>query len=123
MLPERTWLSKFGDAFRGIARGVGSQSSFAVHIPVAVLAIVVAAVLGVSRLEWALIAAAIGFVLATEVMNTAVEFLAKAVTKEYDPFVRDALDVASAAVMVSVVTAAAIGALILGPRVWALFAA
>jgi diacylglycerol kinase len=43
--------------------------------------------------------------------------LAKAVTEDFDPFVRDALDIASAGVMVTVVTAVVIGTLLIGNRV------
>ena len=116
MEPARTWLAKFGDAFRGTARAVASQSSFAVHVPVAALAVAAAAFLGMSPTEWCLIALAIGLVLAAEVLNTAIEFLAKAVTSEYDAHVRDALDVASAGVFMTVITAVVVGAILLGNR-------
>jgi len=112
----RTWLAKFTDAFRGTARAVASQSSFAVHLPVAGLAVAAAAFLGMSVVEWCLIALAIGMVLAAEVFNTAVEFLAKAVTREYDDDVRDALDVASAGVFMTVIAAVVVGVLLLGTR-------
>ena len=116
MAHPRTWLAKFTDAFRGTARSVASQSSFAVHIPVAALAVAAAAFLGMSVVEWCLIALAIGMVLAAEVFNTAVEFLAKAVTREYDDDVRDALDVASAGVFMTVIAAVVVGVLLLGTR-------
>ena len=116
MAPERTWLAKFGDAFRGIARAVTSQSSFAVHFPVALLTLLVAWGLGVSLVEWCVLLGAIGTVIAAEVINTAIEFLAKAVTSDFDENVRDALDVASAGVFVTVITAVIIGSLVLGNR-------
>jgi hypothetical protein len=40
----RTFIDKFGDAFRGIARAVPGQSSFAVHIPAALATLALAAV-------------------------------------------------------------------------------
>jgi len=116
-LAPRTWIGKFADAFRGIARAVLGQSSFAVHIPAALGTLALAAVLRVSLIEWCVLAGAIGAVLAAEVINTSIEMLAKAVTKDYDPFVRDALDIASAGVMVTVVTAVVIGTLLIGNRV------
>jgi diacylglycerol kinase len=114
---RRTWLGKFGDAFRGIARAVLGQSSFAVHIPAALGTLALAAILRVSLIEWCVLAGAIGAVLAAEVINTSIEMLAKAVTEDFDPFVRDALDIASAGVMVTVVTAVVIGTLLIGNRV------
>ena len=77
--------------------------------------------LRVSLIEWCVLAGAIGAVLAAEVINTSIEMLAKAVTREFDPFVRDALDIASAGVMVTVITAAVIGTLLIGNRVGILF--
>ena len=109
----RTFIDKFGDAFRGIARAVPGQSSFAVHIPAALGTLALAAVLRVSLIEWC--------VLAAEVINTSIEMLAKAVTREFDPYVRDALDIASAGVMVTVITAVVIGTLLIGNRVGILF--
>ena len=81
------------------------------------LRVVAAAILRVSLIEWCVLAGAIGAVLAAEVINTSIEMLAKAVTEDFDPFVRDALDIASAGVMVTVVTAVVIGTLLIGNRV------
>ena len=120
-LAPRTWIGKFGDAFRGIARAVLGQSSFAVHIPAALGTLALAAVLRVSLIEWCVLAGAIGAVLAAEVINTSIEMLAKAVTDDFDPHIRDALDIASAGVMVTVVTAVVIGTLLIGNRVGILF--
>ena len=75
---RRSWSSKFADAFRGLARAVRSQSSFFVHLWVAVAVVVAAAVLRVSLVEWCILVGAIGVVLVAEVFNTAIESLAKA---------------------------------------------
>lgn len=120
MASVRTWFAKFGDAFRGVARAVSSQSSFAIHLPAAVATLAVAAFLGLSLVEWCVLVGAIGLVIAAEVINTSIEFLAKAVTSDFDPNVRDALDIASAGVFVTVVTAVVIGGLLLGTRAGAL---
>ena len=64
MARPRTFIDKFGDAFRGIARAVPGQSSFAVHIPAALGTLALAAVLRVSLIEWCVLAGAIGAVLA-----------------------------------------------------------
>ena len=41
----RTWYEKFRDAFRGVRSGMRGQSSFRVHIFVAIVVIVAAALL------------------------------------------------------------------------------
>ena len=123
MMPRRKprpWPAKFRDAFRGVARGVRSQSSFAVHVPVAVAVVVVAVVLRVSLVGWCLLVAAIGTVLAAEIFNTAIESLARSLGPRRHPRIRDALDVASGGVLCAAATAAVIGVLVLGERVGSL---
>ena len=51
-------------------------------------------------------------VLAAEMFNSALESLARAITDRPHPLVRDALDIASAAVLVTALGAAAVGLLI-----------
>lgn len=111
-VPRRTWLSKFRDAFRGWALAVRGQSSFAVHLVVAAAVVAVAAALRVSLVEWCLLGLCIVAVLAAELFNTAIEYLAKAVSKEQDPNIGAALDIASSAVLLAALGAAAVGSTI-----------
>ncbi len=122
MAPQRrTWLGKFADAFRGLFLAVRTESSFAAHLPVAVAAVALAALLRVSLVEWGLVALAIGGVVAAEVFNTAVESLARALDRGPDSRIRDALDAASGAVLVTVLTAIAVGFVVFVPRLVPLF--
>jgi len=113
---NRPWLHKFADAFRGLRRAIRSQTSFAVHLTVAAAVVVAAAVLQVSLVEWCLLIGAIGFVITAEVFNTAIESLARAHDVGRHPRIRDALDMASAAVLVASITAAGIGVVVFGTR-------
>ncbi|MFN5756685.1 MAG: diacylglycerol kinase [Planctomycetia bacterium] len=114
---RRPWASKFADAFRGLSRAVRTQSSFFVHVWVAVAVVVAGAVLRVSLVEWCLLAGAIGIVLVAETFNTAIESLARAFDARRHPRIRDALDMASAGVLLSAMTAAVIGLIVLGHRI------
>jgi diacylglycerol kinase len=116
--PPRTWLGKFADAFRGFFLSVRTQSSFAAHLPVAAAAVAVGAWLGLTPVEWGLVALAIGLVIMAEVFNTSIEALAKAVGSYPDDGIRDALDHASGGVLVAVLTAVTIGLVVLGPKLW-----
>ena len=117
---RRPWTRKFADAFRGLSRAVRSQSSFAVHLAVAVLVVALAAVLGVTAGEWCLLAGAIAVVLAAEIFNSALESLARAFGPARNLRIRDALDMASAAVLVAACGAAVVGLIVFGPRLLAL---
>ena len=117
MQPRRSWSHKFRDAFRGLRRAFRTQTSFFVHVWMAVAVVVAAAVLQLSFVEWGLLAVAIGIVLVAEIFNTAIESLARAIDVGRHPRIRDGLDIASAAVLVSAATAAVIGVLVLGSRI------
>ena len=58
---------------------------------------------------------------AAEAANTALEFLADAVSPERHPLVGKAKDVAAGAVLIAAIGAAAIGILVIGPHVLRLF--
>jgi diacylglycerol kinase len=112
---ERSWTRMFADAVRGLGVAVREEANFRVHFGVAAAATAAGAWVDLSLERWCLIALCIAIVMAAEMANTAIEHLARAVTREPNPEVRDALDVASAAVLVAAIGAAAVGAAVLLP--------
>jgi len=97
-------------------RGIRSESNFFVHLLAAAMVIAAGRILNCGLLEWCLLILCISFVLTVEMMNTALEHLAKAVSEKRNPFIADALDMASAAVLFASIGAATVGTLILGNR-------
>ena len=82
----------------------------------AIATVAVAAVLRLASWEWCVLLLCVGVVLAAELLNTALESLARAVTRSYDPFVRDALDAAAGAVLLLAGTAAVVGLIVVVPH-------
>lgn len=118
-LPQRKsagWSQKFLHALRGLRVGSQGQSSFVVHVPTACFVLAAAAQLRVTALEWCVLVICITLVLTAELLNCALERLARAVTQEYDERVRDALDVSAAAVLVAALGSIVVGSVILGFR-------
>jgi diacylglycerol kinase (ATP) len=110
------WARAFGDAFRGLAQVLRTQPSAWVHAA-ATLAVVAAGLLvGVSRLDWGLLALALAAVWTAEILNTAVEWLGDAVTKDAHPLVGAAKDAAAGAVVVAATGAVVVGIVVFGPR-------
>ena len=107
------WRRKFACAFRGLAVGVRGQSSFSIHFPATLAVVAVGAWLGISLVEWLLVVLCITLVISAELFNSALEQLAKAITKEQHPQIRDALDIASGAVLAASLGAAIVGCLVL----------
>ena len=120
-LHPHSWKSKFVYAFRGLRRAFRTQHSFAIHLLIACVVVAAAAVLRVTTIEWGLIVAAIGMVLVAETFNTAIESLARAVHTQFHPRLRDALDIASAAVLLAAGTAVVIGICIFVPALYRIF--
>lgn len=110
-------IESFGHAFRGLSTLVQTQSNARIHLAATVSVICLGLFLGVSVIEWAVLALACGLVWAAEAINTAVEFLADRVAPEKHELVRRAKDTAAAGVLAASIAAAAAGLLIFLPYV------
>ncbi len=111
--PDRSWGAKFSDAFRGTWQGFRGESSFFAHFFMAAAVIVAGILLQVSMIEWCLLTICITVVLVTEMVNTALETMARAITDEPNPHIGGALDIGSAAVLLASIGAAVVGAIVL----------
>lgn len=103
------WRRKFAVAFRGIATGVRGQASFRIHLAASIAVVVTAAVLRMHGWQWAALLLCIVMVLVAELFNSALEFLARAITEEQDERIRQALDIAAGAVLTAAIGAAVVG--------------
>jgi diacylglycerol kinase len=119
--PPRSWLKKFADACGGIAAGVIGECSFYVHLPVAIAVAALGWYFQVTRIEACLLALCITAVISAELMNSALERLARAITDEYHDEVRLGLNIASGAVLCIALGAVVVGARIFVPRIWEIF--
>ena len=117
-LPERrTWAAKFRDAGRGIGFAVRSEKSFVVHAFATSCVIAAAVTFRVSPTEWAVLLVCIASVVAAECFNSAIESLARAITRETNPEIGQALDMAAGAVLLISLGVAGAGLAIFSPHV------
>ena len=84
-----------------------------------VAVVVVAGWLGLTLLEWAVLALAAAAVIAAEALNTAVERLGDRVSAEREESIRLIKDVAAGGVLAATMGAVTAGLAILGPKLWA----
>ncbi len=115
---EQTWGERFAVASRGVIISVRSEVSLRVHLSMAVAALLASAALGISRLEWCMIILCIVVALSAELFNTSIERLAKAITREENPDIRDALDIAAGAILVIASGAVVLAMILLGWHAW-----
>ena len=103
----------FNHAYRGLIFAVRTQRNMRFHVVASAVILVLSLLVGVSKLELAILVLAITSVFVAEIFNTALEFAIDLVTREYHPLAKLAKDVSAAAVLVTSVAALAVGYLIL----------
>ena len=86
------------------------------HFFFAACAIIGAIIFQVSVEKWCLISICIALVMAAETFNSAIEQLARAVSREQNPHIGAALDMASGAVLLTAAGTVAVGLLIFVPE-------
>jgi diacylglycerol kinase len=116
-LESPNWGEKFAVASRGLNVAMSQEKSFVGHFLAAAVVIVLGFALGMSPMEWCIVVLSMMAGLSSELLNTAIERLAKAITRENNPHIRDALDIASAAVLIITIGAAVLGAIVFLPKI------
>jgi diacylglycerol kinase (ATP) len=115
--PRRQTLPRsFRAAFAGLFYGLRTQRNLQIHAAAAVLVVLAAIVLRLTRVEWCLIVLCIGLMAAAELLNTAVEVTLDRLWPQYDDGVRVAKDVAAAAVLMAAITSIVVGLIVFVPR-------
>ena len=101
-MKNRNFKQSFGHAVDGIVNTVKNERNFRIQIVVGILAIIACIIFRVEAWQFALVAFAIFFVLAMELMNTAIEALTDLSCKgKIHPLAKIAKDAAAAAVLLA----------------------
>lgn len=109
-MKNQAFLRRLGFALAGIGATCRSEHSFKTHL------VATAAVIGVllwlkpAPVWWAIAALTIGFVLAAEIFNTAVEGLADHLHPEQHPAIKVVKDCAAGAVLIASIAALSVAA-------------
>jgi diacylglycerol kinase (ATP) len=112
----RVLLRSFGYAFAGIAYIVRTQRNARIEVGIGLAAVVLALWLGLTPLEWAVLAITIALVLALEWINTSLELAVTLASPERHPSAKAAKDVAAACVLLGATTSVVVGLLLFAPR-------
>lgn len=111
-------LHSFRYALAGLRTLLLTQHNAWIHAAATVVVVAAGLALGLSRADWCWLVLAMTLVWMAEALNTALEFLADAVTQEFHPLILQAKDVAAAAVLIAAIGALVIGLLVFGPHLW-----
>jgi diacylglycerol kinase len=111
---KRPFTQSLACALRGIWAAVKTERNIKIDLAAVVVTVGLGLYLGLSAVEWCLIVFAIGFVIAAELFNTALERMCdEATSGKISDGMRNCKDIAAAAVLISAVTALVIGIIVL----------
>ncbi len=116
MLKSR--LNSFGYAINGLKTALKDQPNLLIHCLIGSAAIAMGAFFDIDKTEWLVLFLTIGIVLTVELTNTAIEEVVNSFTDKVHPAAKKAKDVAAAAVLVSSLSAVAVGILIFLPYLY-----
>jgi diacylglycerol kinase len=119
-LHVRKLLHSFGFAWTGIKDMLRTEQNARIHTVVTFGVVVAGLVLGISRLEWCIVALCVGLVFAAEAFNTVCEKLVDHHFPELHETARFAKDVAAGGVLIAALMAVVCGILIFLPKLLAL---
>lgn len=106
----------FRYAFIGIGRLFRCEVHAKIHLLATLCVIVFGFIFKIKPWEWTAVFLCIGGVLMAEAFNSALEKLADRVSKEKDPLIAAAKDLAAGAVLLFVLAAVAVGLIIFLPK-------
>ena len=110
---RRDAKAKLAAGLRGLKYAMRGDSSFFAHAYRGLLIALAAAMLGVGVFGWVLLVLAAGLVLVAELMHSAIDTLARALGDAEAPGPKVAREIASAAVLIAVVTFFAVSIVVL----------
>jgi diacylglycerol kinase len=109
-------LRSFGYAIEGVAFILRTQGNARIELALGVIALALAAWLGISAVEWAVLVLTIALVLALEWINTSLELAVSLASPERHPSAKAAKDVAAACVLLGAITSVVVALLLFAPR-------
>lgn len=116
-------LKSVAHAWSGLCELVATEANARIHLAASLAVLALGLLCGLVAWEWVAIILAAALVWTAEALNSALERLADAVTRDIHPSIKAAKDMAAGAVLLAALAAAMVGVLVLGPRLWSLLAA
>ena len=110
--------ASFSYAIRGLRFMMQSQHNAWLHAAATITVCLAAAGFQITRAEWCLIVLSMMSVWTAEAFNPALECLTDLASPDLHPLAGKAKDVAAAAVLITAVGAATIGAVVFMPHLW-----
>lgn len=111
-------ILSFKYALEGLLAALKEEPNLKFHFLAGFMVILLGIFLNISQQDWTVIIFLIGFVITIELTNTAIEAVVDEFTDNHHPGAKLAKDISAGAVLVSALTAAIAGAIILLPYLY-----
>jgi diacylglycerol kinase len=109
-------VSSFRYAGAGLAHLIRTQRNARIEVALAAIAVALGGWLGLTAVEWAVLALTIALVLILEGMNTALELTVDLASPDVHPYAKAAKDLSAGMVLVAALASLAVGAALFIPR-------
>lgn len=116
MLMKKFSILSFKYAFEGLVAALKEEPNLKFHFLAGILVLILGYILKISKDDWLILIILIGFVIAVELTNTAIEAVVDGLTQEHHPAAKIAKDISAASVLVTSITAAIGGIIIFLPH-------
>ena len=110
-------FKSFGYAFNGLKILIREEHNSRIHILAAMAAVIAGLFFQLSAIEWVAIVLAIGWVIALEIINSAIENLSDFVSPGQNEMIKKIKDLSAAGVLVGAITAVIIGLIVFVPKI------
>jgi diacylglycerol kinase (ATP) len=107
-------------AIKGIVLMLKTEPNAWIHALATLLVVTLGVFFRLTGTEWLLLVLSISAVWVAESFNTALEYLAGAITEDFHPLIKKAKDVSAGAVLISAVGSAIVGFIIFAPKLYSL---
>lgn len=114
-------LQTMKNSINGLVSYAKEGKSIIIYILGVIFETIMGFVYNINGLEWILIICILGIILAVELLNTAIENVCDAITKDYNNYIKVAKDCGSAATFIVTLVAIILNIIIFLPKVIALF--
>ncbi|MEO6254679.1 MAG: diacylglycerol kinase family protein [Ferruginibacter sp.] len=110
-------IRSLGYAWNGIQSCFASESNFRIHALLTIVVLILSMLFDISAIEWIAVGFCIAFVIAMEMLNTAIEKLCDVVHPGVHPGIKKVKDMAAGAVLISAIFSLITGLIIFLPKI------
>lgn len=110
-------IESFGFAFNGLKILIREEHNAQIHLFAIICVTIVGFGFKISAPEWIAVVGAFGFVIAMEIVNSAIEGISDFISPEKHKMIKKIKDLSAAAVLVAAITAFIIGLIVFAPKI------